>query len=892
MLPSLALPALALSLALAASAQSPNLQPGRLLPGSPTVGPAAEVQQGAACAAGSGSSLLVFEDRRAGDSDLFGLRLDANGIPLDPLPFPVTKDPGNQTAPKVVWSGQAWLVVYSNQVDPGSGYFAYQVAALRVSPQGLVLDAAPIVVSIDGTGGGFAAASDGAGWAVAYTGYSAGNGGIRARRITAAGSVLDPGGVLVVPETYYILSPVGASFAGAAYLFTWGDNGLRGRRFTPALLPIDANPVLVHEKVAALAGNGTNHFLAWPFQNAQYQGEILGARLGADLRLLDPTPLPISGARPNDNAQDPLVVWDGTQWIVAWLHLGTTAQRAARVSAGGSLLDPGGVAIPENSPNYLYGPALGALPAGGALLAWHDGRNGASDVFGTPFRGNGSAGTERTYSVGSETLQEPRVAAGPQQYLLTFRALSAPGSRILAQRVDAYGAALDLEPIQVASATHANLNAGGAAWNGSCYLVVWSESGQIQARRMRADGTFLDPAPIAVLLGGGADVAALGGDFLVTGIRAPSYPQYVFSYGARVRGTDGAVLDPTPLGLGNSYATRARVVALGQRWLVVTERHWTHNSHQSDLETDFVDASGIVTPGPNPATVNIQDWGSSDVASAGDHALVVCQSGSNWTNTEVFARVILADGTLASSLLNLTAADSGGQSRAAVAWTGREYVVCYQSLQNNAWFYDYEPDVYGVRVSATGTLLDARGFAVWQGEDYERTPDVTGLGSGRALFAAAAYVDGPYAAFRIATRELRPAGVQSYGTGTPGCEGAQRLHASGPPELGAGGFALYCDRAPRSATGVALLGSTGDLAGTFYPALGVRLHVALSGGALLTLPWRSDGAGLGTLPLPLPGDPGLRGARLHAQGVWPWGTTCPLLPLGLSASEGLELVLQ
>ncbi len=880
-----------LVVAAAVPAQAPNLQPARLLPGSPALGPAAEVQQSAACAAGAGSSLLVFEDRRAGDSDLFGVRLDAGGVPLDPLPFPITKDPGNQTAPKVVWNGQAWLVVYSNQVDPGSGYFAYQVAALRVSALGAVLDAAPLVLNLDHTGGSFAAASDGAGWAVVYTGFSAGNSGVFARRVTAAGAVLDPGGVLVVPPTYYLMSALGAAYAGGNYLLTWGDSGLRGRRFTPALQPVDANPVLVHDTFGALSGNGTGYFVAWPFQNAQYQGEVLGARLGADLKRIDATPLAISGARPNDNAQDPTVVWDGSQWIVAWLHLGTQAQRAARVSQGGAVLDPGGVSVPHNSPNYLYGFTLGALPAGGALLAWHDGRYGASDVFATPLRAGGTTGSERCYSLGAETLQGPRVTAGNEQYLVTCRGLTATGSRILAQRVDAYGVALDAQPIPVAVASHTNLQAGGAAWNGLCYLITWSDNGRIFARRMRADATFLDPAPIAVLSGSSADAAALGGDFLVTGIHAPSYPQYVFSYAARVRGSDGVVLDPTALGLGNSYATRARAVVLGQRWFVVTERHWTHDKNQSDLETHFVDAAGVVTPGPNPASVNIQDWGSIDVASAGTHALVVCQSGSNWTNTEVFARLVLADGTLASGLVNLTGNDAGGQSRAAVAWNGTEYVVCYQTLQKNVWFYDYEPDVYGVRVSGSGALLDARGFALWDGEDYERTPEVTGLGSGRALFAAAVYVDGTHAAFRIGTRTMRPAGLQSYGVGTPGCQGAQRLHASGPPQLGAGAFTLYCDRAPANTGGVALFAAGADLAGTLHPALGVRLHVALGSG-VVALPMPASGAGLGTLALPLPSDPALRGARVYVQSVWPWASACPLPPLGLSASEGLELLLQ
>jgi hypothetical protein len=66
-------------------------------------------------------------------------------------------------------------VVFANQVDPGSGYFATQFAALRVSPLGTVLDPSPIAIALDHTSGGFAVGSDGVGWVVTYTGYSAGN---------------------------------------------------------------------------------------------------------------------------------------------------------------------------------------------------------------------------------------------------------------------------------------------------------------------------------------------------------------------------------------------------------------------------------------------------------------------------------------------------------------------------------------------------------------------------------------------------------------------------------------------------------------------------------------------------------------------------------------------
>jgi hypothetical protein len=104
--------------------------------------------------------------------------------------------------------------------------------------------------------------------------------------------------------------------------------------------------------------------------------------------------------------------------------------------------------------------------------------------------------------------------------------------------------------------------------------------------------------PIFVLFGGSSDVAALASDFLVTGLWAPSYPQYVGSYGARVRGSDGAVLDNPQILIGGSYATRARVETLGGNWIVVTERHATHNSNVTSIEFSFVSPNGVATLSP------------------------------------------------------------------------------------------------------------------------------------------------------------------------------------------------------------------------------------------------------------------------------------------------------
>jgi hypothetical protein len=188
-------------------------------------------RRSAAAARGANATRLVFEDTRSGESDLYGMRIDAAGQPIDAAPFVICNDPESRTVPRVCWNGQNWLVVFSSQV-PTQYYYTYQVSAARVSP---------------------------------------------------AGTVLDPAGVVVKPATYYIIFNVDATFNQDEYLFTWSDNGLIGRRFNTSLQALDANPrtLAANSKVES---NNNEFFVAWERQTPSYVNEIVGSRFNHNLQ--------------------------------------------------------------------------------------------------------------------------------------------------------------------------------------------------------------------------------------------------------------------------------------------------------------------------------------------------------------------------------------------------------------------------------------------------------------------------------------------------------------------------------------------------------------------------------------------------------------------------------
>ena len=127
-------------------AQSASLIPSRFLPGDDAVSGAASDQTAPVIATGGNMMLAVWSDKRsypAGASyyefetahDIYGMRLDASGNPIDTVPFVITQEAASQDNPQVVWNGTNWLVLFESYDLSGTGfYYQKSLEAVRVSP--------------------------------------------------------------------------------------------------------------------------------------------------------------------------------------------------------------------------------------------------------------------------------------------------------------------------------------------------------------------------------------------------------------------------------------------------------------------------------------------------------------------------------------------------------------------------------------------------------------------------------------------------------------------------------------------------------------------------------------------------------------------------------------
>src|SRR5919198_3863040 len=164
-----------------AFAQTSAITPSLFVPGDTKTKLATGDQVAPEIAAGGNTFLAVWQDKRAlgvnqpvstfeweTSSDIYAMRVDAAGKPLDKVPIVVTQEAASQKNPQVVWNGTNWLVVFESIDMNGTGfYWDESLEAVRVSAAGVVLDPKPIKIrNVAPVGTSWTVASDGTDWVI------------------------------------------------------------------------------------------------------------------------------------------------------------------------------------------------------------------------------------------------------------------------------------------------------------------------------------------------------------------------------------------------------------------------------------------------------------------------------------------------------------------------------------------------------------------------------------------------------------------------------------------------------------------------------------------------------------------------------------------------------
>src|SRR5262245_10030743 len=201
---------------------------------------------------GTGSSGPYFGEGLGTMIDIYAARLDASGALVDTTPIAISQGQYNQSAPRVGWNGQSWLVVWMTERQ-GDRYF-HDVVGVRVSPGGVLLDSTPIVIHAAGSSinayNPWCVSSDGTNWIVLWRDLEATGSifTIAGARVAPSGAVLDPSGKTLRQDVWNSgANKASLAFAGDEFLMTWlemssGTGGwvVRGQRLNTALDPIGA----------------------------------------------------------------------------------------------------------------------------------------------------------------------------------------------------------------------------------------------------------------------------------------------------------------------------------------------------------------------------------------------------------------------------------------------------------------------------------------------------------------------------------------------------------------------------------------------------------------------------------------------------------------------------
>lgn len=353
---------------------------------------------------------------------LFGVRLGASASVLDPSPFRVSLAANAQWTPSAAWNGSHYLLAWEDARGDGGS----DIHAVRVTRSGAVIDALALPVSV---AGGLQArprvASNGADWLVTWE-----DGRVEgqlprpfAARVTADGGVLDPQGFPI--STSAARAPDVAAL-GANYFIAWvaPDGGVRGRRVSAAGLPLDSSDLELgaaqpSASPVAVSSSASSWAAAWT-GGGSGGARVLAGRVASTGAVLDPGGVLIG------SGTAPALASDGTGFLVT-RH--DASRVVARLFPGGTsdflvsqgMADAGTTALAFDGDAYLAAWSSPAL-ADSAVRARRisktgvtlDGPNGfllgfASRVEPTPALACSSAQCVLASSRYDDTLHVPRV---------------------------------------------------------------------------------------------------------------------------------------------------------------------------------------------------------------------------------------------------------------------------------------------------------------------------------------------------------------------------------------------------------------------------------------------------------------------------------------------------
>jgi hypothetical protein len=418
-----------------------------------------------------------------------------------------------------------------------------------------------------------------------------------------------------------------------------------------------------------------------------------------------------------DNQSHPSIASDDTTAFVVWddRRNGTFDIYGSRVDEDGNILDPAGIFIADAGSFESY-PDV-AFDGTNYLVVWcyNDGSN-PTDIYGARVSKQGNLLDNEPFIISDAAGDQsmPAVAFDGTNYLVVwYDGRSGSSYDIYCTRVAQNGTVLNTAGIAISTATGDQLDPD-VSFDGNNYMVVWqderSDTLDIYASRVAQNGVPLDFAGIKI--SGATDEQSSpsidfdGTNYFVAWTDHRTGSEYDI-YGTRID-TGGAVLNPA--GIAISTATnqqRIPSVSFGGIYYLVT---WYDRRDGSDYDIygARINQSGVVqeTSGINILTINAAQYLPA-VTSYSGQWLVAWYDNRNGSN-DIYGSRINASGTVMDASGFPISFSAQTQGKPAVASDGTNYLVVWHETEDDG----NSTDIYGMRIDASGNQLDPDAIAI------------------------------------------------------------------------------------------------------------------------------------------------------------------------------------
>ncbi len=319
-----------------------------------------------------GTYLIVWEDHRAADANIYAVRADSEGNILDGSPIVVTAEAGDQLKPVVSTAGTSWLVAWEDRAGADAN-----IRARRISSGGGVY--AIFNINADASDQqNPTITANGTDYLIAWEDYGAGNADIYAARVTGAGSLLDATPIEVSANPTAEFAPSCAYYDGN-YLCLWSDrrggvnNDIYGARLDGDGAIYDSIGRLIYDGTGEqlnphVAAAEAGWFVSWENYDA-LTADVAGMFLDAGL---DPLTADPAAYAEGQYAQSlPRAAFDGSGMVLAYQAVSlnggylVTSLHGAEVALDGTAATAFDIA---NSPNNAEEIDLALKTANGTGL--------------------------------------------------------------------------------------------------------------------------------------------------------------------------------------------------------------------------------------------------------------------------------------------------------------------------------------------------------------------------------------------------------------------------------------------------------------------------------------------------------------------------------------------